>query len=97
LFYLCFEVTPKPDSPHAQRWGGAFVNCWIDRASFQKAERVARRHIEKQGWSMSKLDEAREIIVGEYDDEAPGKDYFEQALVDGEVFVFYTWPKDAQD
>jgi hypothetical protein len=73
------------------------VNCWIDRITFDEAENAGRQMIEKHGWWAGKLDQAREVEVGEYDEHTPGREYFEQALIDGEALVFHTWPKGAED
>jgi hypothetical protein len=89
MFYFRFEARPKNTSEHAGKADGAFVNCWIQRDTPEEAESYARGAIADQDWSITGLEDSRSVTR----DTQPSDSlhYFEQAELDGEVFVFHTW------
>ena len=92
MFLLLFEVTADLNHPDADHIGGAFVGCWIDRATLREAEYVARKHIAQAGWIVGEFDEAYPVDEATYPPGSVGRSQFEQALLDREVFVFHTYP-----
>ena len=73
-------------------YAGARGNCWVLRDTQAQAERVARDCIGDQDWRITGIEEAI-LMTREWQAEFPdGVQYFEQAEIDSEVFVFYTWP-----
>jgi hypothetical protein len=71
------------------------VNCWIVSETIKAAESQARDAIADEDWRTTELEEAYEMTR---ETQAPeGLDYFEQAQIDQQVFVFYRWPTDAPD
>jgi len=95
MFYLRFEARPKNTSEHAEKAAGAFVNCWIQRNTPEEAETYARGAIADQDWSITRLEESRSVT--RETQLADSLQYFEQAELDGEVFVFHTWSTAAHD
>jgi len=95
MFFFQFEVRPKKSHPKRDEYGGAVVTCWIRRDTKRQAEAVARRWLAHEDWRITAVDEAAEIKREEQRPE--GLRYFEQAEIDGEVFVFHTWPVGAPD
>jgi len=91
IFYFQFEARPKKPGGT----GGAFINCWIDRPTREEAESHVRDAIANQDWSVTRLEEA--VLVTRETQPAESRQYFDQAEIDGEVFVFHTWPVAAQD
>jgi hypothetical protein len=69
----------------------ALVNGWIDRADVESAVSVARRMIAERGWYSEDVEVARFCDWEDFPDDA--KQYFDQALTDREVLVFYTTPR----
>jgi len=74
-------------------FGGAHVNCWI--AAPSKAEAVARAETEVRAaaWIPETVDSVRSVTSKDYADDISGRDYFAQAIIDGVVIVFHTWPR----
>ncbi len=97
IFFLQFEATPRQSHPESDEIAGAFVNCWIDGASLVEAEATARRKIEEESWIVADPNEAYFVTAADYDDDADGLDYYKQALIDGLVCVFHTYPIDEDD
>ena len=92
VFFLQYEATPTRGSIDDQEGiAGAHVNCWVLRTTLQEAEEVAVEWIRKEGYVVGDADDAHEAIEGASRSEE-AEAYFQQALIDGEVFVFYTYP-----
>jgi hypothetical protein len=91
MFYIQFEATPRR-TPALEGIGGAIVNCWIDRPSMESAISAARHMIEAHGWIVGDADEAYSVDADSYAPDNPNRQYFEQALLDREVFVFHQFP-----
>jgi hypothetical protein len=93
--YLVLEAAQDPTFQHGDTYGGAQVGCWIKDQTEKNAYLIAKGWIEAQGWVVLSLDQQKRILLESYADGDEGKQYFEQALIDEEVFVFYTFSKDA--
>lgn len=92
MHYLQFEATPLPEHPDASTLGGAFVNCWVVATTQSDAEAMARKNIAKQLWRINELCECYEDDRTLYDADADDLQYHDQAVIDGEVYVFHTYP-----
>jgi hypothetical protein len=97
IFFMSFQVSPRPDTPSFATAGGAYINCWIAAAAFEDAQLRARSLITEAGWLIGKLEISRVAAREDYRDAPDGLAYFEQALVDREVLVIHTWPAEPQD
>jgi len=95
--YLRFDVVQSPERPHEGERGGAFVNCWMKDRTEEEAYRDAKAYIEKQGWMIVNLEIQYPMVLDDCDDEAEGAEHIRQAEVDGEVFVFHSWPPEAYE
>lgn len=97
MYFIQFEVTPRHDHPKTNEIAGAVVNCWIERPTLEEAIEVAQEGIRAISWIVDEPDEAYIITRDDYDDDSPGLPYFEQALIDKEVFVFHCCPVDEDE
>ncbi len=95
MFYFRFEARPKNGSPESAKVGGALINCWIQRVTREEAESYARGSIADEDWLITELEDA--FVVTRETQAPEGMQYFEQAEVDQNVFVFHRWPVGAQD
>jgi len=89
MFYFRFEARPKNTSEPAGKADGAFVNCWIHRDTPEEAESYARGAIADQDWSIMRVEDSRSVT--RETQPVDSLQYFDQAELDGEVFVFHTW------
>jgi hypothetical protein len=92
MIYARIEAVPNRSSVEHERYAGAMVNCWIKQNDLEEAVSIARRIIAERGWHSENLDEARYCTREEFPEK--GREYFDQALIDDEVLVFYTHPRD---
>jgi hypothetical protein len=104
LFRLVIEASPEPGSTAYGEAGGAFVTCWVNADDLRTAERRAVALIEEGRWRPVRMDKWNLVTRATYAQEEPAydggldfRDLVDQAFIDGEVCVFYTWPVDAPD
>lgn len=87
-----FHATPAKDKQKSLDVDGAYINCWIEAVDSNVAETIAKVKIEELQWKILKLEEAYEISDKDYEDKSEGFDYYQQALIDKEVYVIHTYP-----
>jgi hypothetical protein len=97
MFFFTFLASPTPDAKEFSDTGGAYVNCWIQGQERAEAERRATELIADYGWSVEALEEAATVTSDDYTAEDEDREFYEQALMEGEVLVFNTWPKGDDD
>jgi hypothetical protein len=97
MFFFQFEVRPKETHPKRDEYEGAMVSCWVLRDTQSQAEAVARGWIGDEDWRITRVETATPMTRGQQAEHPDGLRYFEQAEIDGEVFVFHTWPVGAPD
>ena len=71
---------------------GAHVNCWIDAPSKADAVAQAEREVRAAAWIPETVDSVRSVTSMDYAGDIAGREYFEQAIIDGVAIVFHTWP-----
>jgi len=98
IFYVQFEALPNPGSHDFKEFGGAYVNCWVSASSETQAKDIARKSIGEAQWHVVAVEEeVREVNEQYYSENIEGLEHYEQALLDGECYVFHRWPNEAQD
>ena len=98
MYFLRFLAFPLQEPQSEDDTAGAYVNSWIQSSSHEAAEARARQLIEESDWRIDALDHA--CTVSKEDEppiDATGREYYEQACIDGEVLVFHEWPKSGDD
>lgn len=97
MYLLTFHAVPTPDAKEFHDSGGAYVSCWIQSQDRQDAEQRATELIQDYGWSVEALEEGAIVSSSDYDQDDEDRQFYEQALVEGEVLVFNTWPRGEDD
>ena len=92
MFFITFEVTPKPSHSRYGEVDGAYASCWVNEPTAAIAESVAREGIGRVEWDVVELDEVREVVREEYVEQPEGLELYDQASLDGLVITFHTWP-----
>ena len=97
MYFLQFTVSTTEQHPRHGDYGGGIVNCWIERDTIEEAETAARSLIPAAHWSIVSFDEAGFMTRHEQESKFPaGLQYFDQAEIDREVFVFHTYPAESE-
>jgi hypothetical protein len=98
IFFTSYEAIPLPESGEFDVCGGAYINCWVKAQWEQEAGQSASAVIHERGWKVVSIEkECREVSQASYAEGEEGKGYYDQAVIDGECYVFHQWPVDAQD
>lgn len=92
MFYLIYEGRPDKDY-HDKTIAGGHIGCWIETTDIKNADKIARDLIKKQNWDILKKDKFKTIKPNSIAKDSEHYQYYEQALTDKEVLVFYTYPK----
>ena len=92
MYLLTYHVQPNPHNPEHEEIGGAYVNCYIEADTFEEADFIAKGDLEKNQWRILELDDARIVSREDYADEDEDLEFYQQALIDKEVFVFHMYP-----
>jgi hypothetical protein len=90
--YLVIDAAQDPTYAHKEQYGGATVGCWIKNQTKKNACLIAKGWIEDHGWVALSLEDPHPVSEEDYGEESEYRRYFEQALIDEEVFVFFTSP-----
>lgn len=93
MFFFTYLAVPTPDAKEFHDAGGAYVNCWIQSQDRHDAEQRSRDLIQEYGWSVEALEEGAIVTGDAYEEDEEDREFYEQALVEGEVLVFNTWPR----
>jgi len=91
MYFIRFNARANHTKQPSISYAGTAIACWIDLPDQSDAEKRARVVIEDQGWTIESVDDSYEITELSYSDDKDGLKYYEQALIDREVFVFYPW------
>ncbi len=96
VFFLQYEVRPKPDSVQYPTVGGAFANCFVVADTPDVATRAALRNFADGGWEVVEVIEP--AFIADRDDlEDAWLEWYDEAADEGECFVFHQWPNEPQD
>ena len=93
--FITYHVKPTEEFDNQEEIGGAYVNCFIESDSNQQAQEIAIKQIAELYWKIIELEELTNIDEKSVSDEK--REYYEQALIDKEVFVFYNYPLNEQE
>lgn len=96
IFFIQYEVVPLEKNSEYETTGGAVVNCWIKASSLNEADKIAAKVIEADHWKIINT-ESFSVNESFYEDDEDGAEYYRQAMVDGECYVYYSWPNEAQE
>jgi hypothetical protein len=97
MFYLQYRCIPSETSDNYRELGGAYISCWIKAVSIKDARTIAELEIQENQWIVQELEESGPIKREDYEKDDESHEYYQQAEIDGEVYVFDTWPNEPQD
>jgi len=91
--HLIVSAVQNPAFTFDEEYGGAFVGCWIKDRTEDEAFTVAKEWLATSGWIVKSLEKQRAVSKFDYQCGEDGGQQYEQALEDGEVYVFHAWPR----
>jgi hypothetical protein len=95
LFLVTVVARPSHDTSEFERFGGAYVNCWADEPSEGAAISRATAEVRDSGWIPASISHSLAVTRDECGDDT--RQHFDQALSDGVVLVFHTFPHEPEE
>jgi hypothetical protein len=92
MYFIVYHAKPQPGSRNTEGIAGAYVSCWIEAASLEQADTIARQEISAIKWGILERDVAYEISEKTYSSESDGLEFYQQALIDKCVLRIHTYP-----
>ena len=97
MYFFTFLSQPTPNAEEFADFEGAYVNCWILNDNRDEAQARAIELIRDYGWTVDALEDSGTVSSEDYQEGDEDREFYEQALVEGEVLVFNTWPRGEED
>ena len=97
MFFLTFEVRPKPSHPVYSEVGGAVAAVFVNEVVQGAAEAAARESMDEAGWEVGELDKAYPVELDAFPQGDRSRARFEQALKDGIAVTYHAGPVDDAD
>ncbi len=97
IIYIQYESVPLDSSSDYQETGGAIINCWVKALSIEDAKNKAVIAIEDNKWKIVQLEEVFEVNENTYENNDESLDFYHQAELDGECYVYHKWPNELQE
>jgi hypothetical protein len=92
LYLITVEALPNPGTEDFEEYGGAFVNVYIRETSEASALGAAEQEVASAGWSCKAVESVEYVTREDFIDDPDGLENFLEALKDGVVTVFHTYP-----
>jgi len=92
LFLVTIEALPNAGTEDFEEFGGAYVNAYVNEPSEAAALASAQREIAAAGWSCKAVDNVAYVTDDDFAQDDEGLESFKQALIDGVVLDFHTYP-----
>ena len=98
IFYFQYQALPTLQSEAFEDSGGAYVNCWVKADSEMQAREIATKAIEANNWRIVSVEEeCREVTEEDFSENEKSLEYYLQATIDGECYVYHQWPNESQE
>jgi hypothetical protein len=97
LYLVTIEATPLSSTEAFEQFGGAFVNVYIPASTEDEALKTAQEEITRSGWQCVSIESLLYVTRDDYVEDEEGREHFEQALLDGAVLVFNTFPPEPDE
>ena len=98
VFYFQYEVQPLPNNEYFATAGGAYVNCYVVAASAENAAKLAQANFIENSWAVVAVQDEPVITAREdFFDDSDTLQCFDEAVSNGECYVFHLWPLDPQE
>ena len=97
IFYIQYESIPTEESKDYKDIGGTVINCWVKATSVEAAKAMAESAINQNHWKALNLEESFSVNEEYYEEDDESLEFYQQAVIDGEVYVYHSWPNEPQE
>lgn len=92
MYFCVLDAEPIAGTAAAQNYAGASIACWINTDDLTLGKKRATAGVENAGWSVTAVSGEKLIEADFYSSDSPSREFYDQALIDNEVFIIYTCP-----
>ena len=92
MFFLAYEVVLKPSNPEFRSVAGGYFVFWVNEATVEQAERVARATLEADEYEVVSREECHEVTREEFATNAKRLALFDEAAIHGLAMAYHRWP-----
>ena len=92
IFVVQIEASPDGVAQSPEEFGGAFINVYTTELNIRNAIEIAEKEAAEAGWRVERTVSAHLAAEEDFAGEESGREYFEQALLDGTVVVVHMFP-----
>lgn len=97
VFYVQYEVRPRPKNELWGTAGGAYVHCYYRSAAPEAAATAAREALSELHWEIVSVEKGPWVLDRRDLSDAEEQDHFDLAASEGECLVYHLWPVEPQD
>ena len=91
VFILIIHARPENNNPEFSEVAGAYVNCFIERETFDLAEQIAIKFLKDEYWIPIELEESYMVTEEDYAGDPKGLEVYKQVLIDKEMYTYHTY------
>ena len=89
-----YHCVPTKDNEEIPEIKGAYITCWVESENLNAAVAITRETLANLSWEIVSLEEGHVVTACDYAGKSEGKEFFEQALIDKEVYNIHTYLKE---
>jgi hypothetical protein len=93
MIFVRYRCVPTKRNPRVDAVGEAAVACWVRVRSFREAQTISRLALRREHWSIHSIEEIRRTRRADYKPRGEGRKYFDQAVLDRDVYAIHSSPK----
>ena len=93
IYYLSFVVKTSEEHPHYAQVDQAYVGCWVQTDTDEKAIAVARELIEEDPWIIEKMESCDVVERADFEEDEENLQLFDQAVEGGHSIVVTECPR----
>lgn len=97
IYFVHFQVQPGLGNPEFESVGGAYAICFIRARSAAKASELAQQNFSANNWRVMSIEDGPfRVDRSQYLDDEDSLAAYDEALEEGESYILYEWPVEAQ-
>ncbi|MCP5335847.1 MAG: hypothetical protein H7A08_09215 [Oceanospirillaceae bacterium] len=97
IYFVHFQVQPGMDNPDFESVGGAYAICFIRARNATKASLHAQQNFTNNNWQVLRIEDGPfRVERNQYLDDEDNLAAFDEAMQEGESYILYEWPVEAQ-
>lgn len=99
IYYIQYNIRPLPESEEFESADGAFLICFIQADSEQKATTKVISYINEIHWEIVSLEDGPDIVRREefIDSDPEWLEAYDAAVKDGEFHALYVWDSEEEE